>query len=359
METYALEAGLPGDPLLMHSLGYVTPHTWIHQTVQTLHKYQITVNSDIAQLKTWTTQDAFIMQTLQPRFSTQHLMQINKVRLYLRVVTLSDLLSADGRHIDAQLLQGNRGTCNPTPSTTAYHWPSVPLPTKTEKELWKQALCTVYGVSVANLMLPSCSNTTHWMPHTIDKAQWLLDHDNGVIYQKTGQYSWTRWVPTTHNFQYSTRSTSNPYKVQDIVHDIPICSIISVNQRGPFTYVATVGKLSTEQIRPMPHTRSQPSFSTSDSLLLYHISLGNGSIFSDGSTQDGIATYAVVIQPPCLTCSLNEVDFNNIQHFTGSVTGSAEDTNSYRAELAGLLHSIQYINRFCWNKATHSALGVI
>jgi hypothetical protein len=353
LETYALESGLPGDPLAMHGLEYVTANTWIHQTIQAMHKYNITLHSDIDQLKVWMQSDTFIMQAFRRSFSARKLGILNKVRLHLRVVTFSDLISADGKHIDTQLLHGNRGIYHPTPSFHAYHWPQVPPPSSSEKSLWYQALCLVFNISHPDQLVNTNLRNKKWLTHTLEHAQWQLDYKSNLLYQRTGKGSkWTRWKPTTHPSSYSTRATSNPYIVQDIVNELPYhCSLISVTQRGPFTYIANTGHLSMEsnntQLPRVSIAHNNLFDHPSEMLLLYHISLHNGYIFTDGSNQDDKATYAVVIQPPDLSGKPNEVELSTIHHFTGIVHGSEEDINSYRAELAGILAAIQYVVKLC------------
>lgn len=43
METYALEAGLPGDPASLPCVKYTTPRCWITQTLQSMEKYNISI----------------------------------------------------------------------------------------------------------------------------------------------------------------------------------------------------------------------------------------------------------------------------------------------------------------------------
>jgi Reverse transcriptase (RNA-dependent DNA polymerase). len=136
LEYYALEAGLPGDPLSFPALGYTTKNTWISQTIGSLRQFRIQMKSDTQGLSPWCQDDIFIMQVMYERTKLPELALLNKVRLYLRIVTLSDLLSADGRSYDRRLLTGYRSSSNPHPSFHRYQWPNIPAPTKQERETW-------------------------------------------------------------------------------------------------------------------------------------------------------------------------------------------------------------------------------
>lgn len=100
LESYALETGLSGDPLQMPWVPYATPDTWVSQTLKSMHKFNISISSGIQGLQKWSTNDIFIMEKMGYFYSGQALATINKVRLYLRVVTLSDIISADGTSYD-------------------------------------------------------------------------------------------------------------------------------------------------------------------------------------------------------------------------------------------------------------------
>lgn len=80
---------------------------------------------------------------------------------------------------------------------------------------------------------------------------------------------------------------------------------------------------------------------------MYNILLNNGKLFSDGSSNGGRATYAVVVQPPEFDCPLSQVNYESFVHFSGKVEGSDDDIHSYRAELAGILAAIEYTNTIC------------
>lgn len=97
MEYYSLESGLPGDPLSLPVVSYVTANTWISCTIQGMRKYDIEIRSGLSGLETWSEKDIFIMDCVSAYASESTLATINKVRMFLRVVTVSDLLSADGK----------------------------------------------------------------------------------------------------------------------------------------------------------------------------------------------------------------------------------------------------------------------
>ena len=61
---------------------------------------------------------------------------INIVRMYLKVCTLSDITTGDGLTIQQDIIEGNAGQ---SISSTAYEWPRIPRPTSCIRT-WQRAL---------------------------------------------------------------------------------------------------------------------------------------------------------------------------------------------------------------------------
>ena len=74
------------------------------------------------------------------------LLIFNKVRLYLRVATVSDLSTANGREIDHNILRGTRNQ-SPTFSEYIYTWPTIPQPTPKEIKIWYNTIATMFSIT--------------------------------------------------------------------------------------------------------------------------------------------------------------------------------------------------------------------
>jgi hypothetical protein len=73
----------------------------------------------------------------------------------------------------------------------------------------------------------------------------------------------------------------------------------------------------------------------------------NGVIFSDGSYDNGVASFAFLAQPDIPHDSISQFDYDSTAHGSGSAEGTEWDINSYRAELRGILAAIQFTNDAC------------
>ena len=114
MSALQLESGLI-DPFLHSSYKFCTwvIDGWLKECLRILDKYRLTLHSS----KLWVpttlrANDKSFMQTIAEanKFENWQLYQINRCRIYLKVITLSDLSAACGMQIDQR-----RISMTPTP----------------------------------------------------------------------------------------------------------------------------------------------------------------------------------------------------------------------------------------------------
>jgi hypothetical protein len=139
-----LEAGL-GSPLLEHPtlyIPYLTP-TWVLSVRQFLSCHNMSISlTDTFTIPLRGATDDYIMQnTHLSRYSEAQQRDINLVRIYLQVTTLSDI--ADKERPSSISLQALDGTHSESwiPSSL---WPRQVKPTKHQVRLWKRYLCSSY-----------------------------------------------------------------------------------------------------------------------------------------------------------------------------------------------------------------------
>lgn len=142
LEALAVEAGVGGDPgkFNIDEIDWVTENTWIRGTLESYNEHDIELHTSIAGLKTWTNRDEFLMEAITRNTSRKDDRILNKVGMYLKVATFSDIVTADGKQIDENILKGERST-----SFNAYNRPNVSEPTKAEKKLWTETICKQYN----------------------------------------------------------------------------------------------------------------------------------------------------------------------------------------------------------------------
>jgi hypothetical protein len=107
--------------------------------------------------------DASIMDALTnlADVTTRELIAANNCRMYLRVITLSDIVTLDGRTIDKGLIDGS------TRADSQLRWPMQPKPTPLMLDTFRRLLRRAFS---NNCCLP----TRHNIPLAIPLGEWLL-----------------------------------------------------------------------------------------------------------------------------------------------------------------------------------------
>ena len=209
----AIESGLGGDPIQLDlgNVEYLTENTWIERVVRSCKKFNIRIESGVKGIPKWTTRDAHIMEKAVQNLGQKELRTVNKVRIYLRVATISDIAIASGTRVDSEIMEGRRGT-SPSPSSNAYDWPNVPEPTTKERSVWRNALCRLLHITAEN---PSLHDTNYrWFEkEAIKLTGWNLDVNNDIVFQRN-EDGWIRWDPMTLEERRTTRRSGIFTKTQ-------------------------------------------------------------------------------------------------------------------------------------------------
>jgi hypothetical protein len=136
-------------------------------------------------------------------FTGSSLATINKVRLYLRVVTLSDIISSDGRTYDKDIIQGKRGNDNPSPSVRRYQWPPVPAPTRPERDMWTHGIQLAFDIILSIQHTKPLMQPT-WYRCTREYTRWLFSPTTQEIYEFIQVSTWQRWTRNRANVRLQT-----------------------------------------------------------------------------------------------------------------------------------------------------------
>ena len=144
LSTLQMEAGTSGPILLDTSaaLEYTTK-CWIGSLREFLRKHQIQIQ--IQHLWNFTLprqKDLFIMDQFRCSggFSVAELVNLNAVRIYLQVATLSDIATADGKSIDEYSFRAERSPYR----KSNLSWIRQPVITSAQQSLWSAALCKIF-----------------------------------------------------------------------------------------------------------------------------------------------------------------------------------------------------------------------
>ena len=336
-ENLCIEAGLPGDPYTYNAkdITWTTDNTWIQNSIANMQKYNIEINSSIKGLIEWTSNDEFIMETaLHYIKDAKSRAQFNKVRMYLKVATISDVLTADCKSIARDIYNAEEIRLSVTPSATAYLWPKVPRPTRKEIDIWKNTLRHIFSVEQDNLRIHTSIERT-WDKKYNVHYQWAISGNQQFIYQKEDTI-WKKWNKETSSNRHQ-RYTNTEQNISTLPLDALPCA---VGRTGDAIYLHSVG------IHEAYHEETEHTPGWTESTLVTdpvyeeeyarNIAHNNGEIVADGSHKNQHRTTSAFVVLP-----------EKMIHGANTIPGEWQDQSSYRGELGGIYTSIKYTNRIC------------
>ena len=119
--------------------------TWLTSLWAFCSRYSIRLSSPVPPLQPLRTGDVFLMVAFWQRGirSSAVLARLNRCRLFLRALTLADIVTTDGTHILLQAWTG-AGPCDRRPFLDL--WPQSPPHSALQWTEWQEALATTFGV---------------------------------------------------------------------------------------------------------------------------------------------------------------------------------------------------------------------
>ena len=208
IEACKLEIGLLGKIFdrQCEAPWHSTPNSWIYDTFQYCQKYHIRFREPGADLLPKRDNDRSIMEVIATLpFSTTQLKAVNRCRLRLRVTTLSDITTGDGKYV-----QANAFKRAPAHTHDRYAWPAQgPLPS-TDWKIWENALRAIY-----------CNDTLHpplgdWtLPKTefISTGQFFFTQQNTLV-RRRNKAQWEYFKHCNARSGRHTRFNITPHKVR-------------------------------------------------------------------------------------------------------------------------------------------------
>ena len=281
--------------------------------------------------------DVFIMEVFQHQgYSKEKLQILNRCRIYLQVLTLSDIMTG----------KGNSFTCSfkckrDHQKHNNFNWPKQPEPSTAMKKIWSAALRKTFGLKAGiiehNLGPWLHSDTSYWI--------WFFHPMSTSLFQRFGLI-WKVWkrettrgrFGATSKFKFYTHATRLPISCQRAT--VTIWSHNRVTYTGSSTHSNNSTINTCNNISPS-HLPLEISGDTLDSPLLLE-ALQQGKVFAvcDGSflREHKIGTAGWIIESD-----------NQISQTSGSmeVPGPLNVQSACRSELAGIMYTLLHLQQLC------------
>ena len=203
LELCQLEVGIGQNIFSLHYSDhhFLVEDSWIKNIWKFTSEYSITIINRITELPLPQREgDVFLMEEFHNQGYSKHQLEIlNQCRIYLRVLTLADVMTGAGDSFtEAYLCQRE------TQPRNNYVWPRQEEPTQNMKKLWKKALRKTFGLKqgVTEYKLGK------WLNDNFHQWIWFYEPDSDNLYQKSNN----RWTVWKRSSQREKRGKGGKYK---------------------------------------------------------------------------------------------------------------------------------------------------
>lgn len=319
--------------------------TWFTHVWRFLQEKGIILVEKTANLQLQRMNDSFIIEIfLRAGYYGQTLALLNRCRMFMKVVTLSDISSGDGKRILGGYFSGE---CRNDRSQ--YEWPPQAKPDRSIWELWQSALETCFSTN-KNGYLPADNHLGKWLPNAHLPPTCFSESQNRLFSRHGSQ--WQSYLPPTQSLIRPTTRRFHP--------DLPVTRppedalpCICTKQVDGLQFMGWAPTLPARQeLRPttlIPHSAelapevkwALDDISSIDGAeyVAQAIEAGTAIAVSDGSFKTGVATAACCIEGEAYGfCRVSA---------TCLTPGHQDDHDPYRAKLSGILMIICVVERIC------------
>ncbi len=211
---------LPSLLFCIHTMPSRLSTTGSLPSLKYTYQLQITVKVE----HHWTTQldhsdNMFLMdEFIKYNFSSQQMRHVNNCRIFLQVILLSDITTADGRRFLPMIHKGLK----PADRTSVLHWLQQENPLEMAWGLWWPAL--EHLSTDHKLKIPLGA----WLCASHQRWNWFKETNSDVVYQHSENNTWLLYSPVSSPIagvrrtrQYTCRTKYFDLNTHDSVWRLP------------------------------------------------------------------------------------------------------------------------------------------
>jgi hypothetical protein len=348
-EQLRIESGLPshldGDWQLGVSKQYLTD-CWLKSLLCFCEEQDLSFRDPCGKLEPRTSRDRYLMEAfMNYGYRNAELRKLNFCRMHLKVITLSDIVSADLSRVEKWAWKGDSSM-----STRNFEWPASPprIP-KSFWTLWQQALekCFLQPNSPGRTIRVDLGT---WLPTAFDEWQWWYCSEEDRLYTTVeSRHRYYSKLPTRTR---RNRFNNNPYHTT-VMPDNLLPATVEINSSS-ITMTAHVTDMPLPFPEPDIHsfTDAVEFVNHSDKWAISHlhapdegrqlaqsIQQQTAIAVSDGSYADDVGTAGFLLH--------QEGDRSQAVVGVNLVPGNANEQSAYRAELAGIVGILVTLQIVC------------
>ena len=362
MQQLKVELGVNGPIFQLSYLTYgcLATRSWITTTWNDMQRHGISVVDSTPDIPRRTANDQPLMSAfVEAGFKSHELKQLNKMRLFLKVVTLADLVQANGKDVLVEMWEHT----GPSRSRKEVDWPRQGTPPKSTGMLWQQALRKTFGFSSGQRN--QCSHKLGPWIESPENWEWFYHPSTERLYQHT-LAGWNEWhyIPGRSSRQ-TVKKFSYPEPTNEIPNDLLRAStytrgdvqcLTSTEERAPADPSIRVAGNTTNLQEALNELPESAQWAVKE--CFFRTLEGDDSPFDDNG-----ATLARAIESPSGMLCISDGSFKNSSGtacFTllgptkkGSiigpmaVPGEKKAQDPYRSELSGIYGIVVMVHLLC------------
>ncbi len=319
--------------------------SWIRHTWEGFEKYGITIQIDVEKVKLRRINDKCIMDEiiLNDALTRTEKNKVNKCRIFLKVFTLADIVSGDGKRISPFAITGERDDRR---TRVECNWPLWGKPSKSDWKAWNKGLNITFCKQQNNHLDEPLGPWTiplpqewEWFEHLFDDRMYRRKDDNDwELFHKMG-----RSVRHQRYLQYPSSTKAN----KDVDKSVLLPTTVTkhgntIRTEGISNYRLTE-ELTTQDNKYTSWLRYSAESSDTIDQVINSIRDGSAYGVSDGSycPERRIGAAAWIIYSN---------DGNQYISGTSISPGPSYIQNAYRSELVGILGMLDAMTSICHHK---------
>ena len=184
-------------------------NSWVKSTWEYIITHNFTIKTNSISFQHPRAHDKFIMEHINELpISRMDKTRLNSCRVYLQILTLSDMADAGGTQLMENALKGRRDPSRPS----NLNWPTQGRPCEYDWHLWRYHITRMFSRPRSRLLVQPLGR---WITSTHQTWEWWFHNDNRTVYHQQGN-TCVRYI-LAPNRRRNTRSHSEWYKHQNIV----------------------------------------------------------------------------------------------------------------------------------------------
>lgn len=234
---------------------FLLPECEIKYVMQESDHFQVRIIGDYTRPQPQRVHDFFLMDRLfHSPFTTQEIELINSCRIYLQVLTLTDISLGNGRSVDQDMYHGRISQHR----KSTFQWPRQPRPSRLAWDKWQEAIDTIW--TNHQIIEPPLGS---WLTKPIQKWYWYHDVATNTLFKINDDTTITQY-PALDHIQRRHRNYFSEFGTPS--QQVPVTACPVIPHRANHALCCTSGTTPPQPVPTSTDSRFHDTLSTLDDI---------------------------------------------------------------------------------------------